>query len=328
MNLYDIAKEAGTSIATVSRVINNSPLVKEKTRKRVLEVISKYNFTPNALARGLIQNTTKTIGVFTTDIRSPYFAAVVHSVESQLRALGYSIFLCNTGAKHDEIIGYLRAVLEKKVDGLVFVGSVYKQKVENKPIQYASQKVPVVLLNNHVHGDNIYSVLCDDFMGTYTAVRHLLSIGRKSIAYLHMANSFSGMRKLKGFRKAMSESGVSQNTQRVIDLAKCKLPLIEEIQEEFKNQPFDGIIASDDFYANAVLLAMQRFNKQIPGQISIIGYNNTDICNYTYPALSTIDSRMESLGIHGAHLIHNLLKGAIPKKRAEFLEPYLVLRDT
>lgn len=328
MNLHDIAREAGVSIATVSRVINNSPLVSDKTRQKVQTIIDKYSYTPNALARGLIQNSTKTIGVLTVDIRNSYFSTVVHSVERELTALGYNIFLCNTSGELEEIIRYIRVLLEKKVDGLIFVGSVYKEKKGNEHIVHASRKVPVVLLNNHIHADNIYCILCNDLQGTYQATKYLLEQGRRKLVYIHNSNTFSGLSKLKGFRKAMNEYGISRNNQNVICSFAKDIPLSEAVKTLFQKNETDGFVCSDDIHANTVINLLHQQKMKIPEQVSVIGYNNSQICQYTFPALSTVDSRMESLGIDGARLMDGLLKGNFPNTRVSFLEPYLLIRQS
>jgi len=328
MNLHDIAREAGVSIATVSRVINNSPLVTEETRRRVQEIIDKYSYTPNALARGLIQKTTKTIGVLAIDIRHPYFSFVVHSTERQLSCYGYNTFLCNTGGKLEEKIKYIQALLEKKVDGLIFVGSVYKEKKDNKHIINASSKVPVILLNNHIHADNIYSILCDDRKGTYEAAKYLISTGRKNIIYIHSSNTFSGLSKKRGYKDAIRESGIGKGMERIInaDLDSASLP--EKIISEYKREKFDGIITSDDILANIAISTLYKMHIKVPDDVSVIGYNDSSICSFTYPSLSSVNSQMEELGIEGARLMDSILKGNRPDKHSQVLAPKLIIRDS
>lgn len=328
MNLHDIAREAGVSTATVSRVINNSSLVVDETRRRVQAVIDKYNYTPNALARGLIQNSTKTIGVLTVDIRMHYFSTVVHSVERELRALGYNIFLCNTGGDKDEKIHYIKALLEKKVDGLVFVGSIYKEKGDNHHIIDASKRVPLVLLNNHIKGDNIFCILCDDFKGVYDATKYLIDKNHMNIMYIHSSSTFSGLSKRKGYLSAMKEAGILAN-RRIIDVEFIGGDdIAQTLKKEYEKCPFDGLVSSDDTFCNIAINKFHEMGIKVPEDVAAIGYNNSIICDYTYPPLSTVDSRMTDLGAKGGRLMDCILKGSLPEKRISFLSPELIIRKS
>ncbi len=326
MNLHDIAREANVSIATVSRVINHSSLVTKETREKVQAIIDKNAYTPNALARGLIQNATKTIGVLTIDIRSPYFSTVVYNLEGELRALGYNIFLCNTSGELEEKIRYIQILLERKVDALIFIGSVYHEKKGNRHIINAGHKVPILLLNNHIHAPNTYCILCDDRKGTYDATKYLLTQGRKNILYIHSLSTFSGLNKKKGYLKAVKE--VEGLEPRVVYSVNGYKEMVEKLRQEFSSAPFDAVVASDDIYANIAVSAMNQMGIKVPDQIAVIGYNNSSICNYTYPTLSTVDSRMEDLSKNGAILIDRILRGEKVEEIVQILDPRLVIRET
>ena len=114
MNIYDVAKEAGVSIATISRVLNDPSLVSEKTRKKVEEVLLKHNYTPNAIARGLVVKSMKTIGMLTIDIRDVYYANVAYTMEHELSKNGYNVILCNTGGDVEEKAKYIKILAEKR----------------------------------------------------------------------------------------------------------------------------------------------------------------------------------------------------------------------
>ena len=162
MNIYEIAKRAGVSIATVSRVINNNPNVRDETREKVEKAIEESNYTVNDIARSLAVKTTHTIGVMTSDVRDSYYANAIYTIEQEFRELGYNVILCNTGQELQKKKKYLKVLLEKKVDGIILVGSVFKEQGDNSHIIEASKKVPVVILNSHIEGENIYSIVCDD----------------------------------------------------------------------------------------------------------------------------------------------------------------------
>ena len=147
MNIYDIAKEAGVSIATVSRVLNGSENVRDLTRQKVEKVLKKYNYVPSAIARGLMTNSMKTIGIVTIDIRNLYYANVAHTIEQALRIIGFNSILCNTGYDIEQKIGYLRMLTEKKVDSVILVGSTFRDPLLDKPVLEISKQIPVIIVN-------------------------------------------------------------------------------------------------------------------------------------------------------------------------------------
>src|SRR5690554_1687177 len=157
MRMKDIAGLAGVSIATVSRVINNPEQVRPETREKVQNILEKTNFVANAVARGLVLNSTRTIGVLTVDIRDMFFAKVIYTIERCFKNLGYNVLLSNTGGEAEEKRRYIKVMLEQQVDGLILVGSVFRERTGNKHILTAGRSVPVVLINSFLEGENIYS---------------------------------------------------------------------------------------------------------------------------------------------------------------------------
>ena len=125
MNIYDIAKEAGVSIATVSRVLNNKGTVSGATRAKVEAVLSRSGYTPSAIARGMVSKSMRTVAVLTVDIRVPHYAQQAYTIEQAFSHRGYEVILCNTGGGKEATVRYLRAVTEKQVDGIILVGSVF-----------------------------------------------------------------------------------------------------------------------------------------------------------------------------------------------------------
>ena len=134
MNIYDIAKEAGVSISTVSRVMNHKGNVNPETRKKVEEILEKNNYTPSAIARGMVSKSMKTVSVLTVDIRVPHYARTAYTIEREFSRRGYEVSLCNTGGELEETIKYLRTAREKKTDGIVLVGSVFNTLCKNAEI--------------------------------------------------------------------------------------------------------------------------------------------------------------------------------------------------
>ena len=205
MTIYDISEKAGVSIATVSRVLNGSTNVSEKTKKKVLDVMQEYGYTPNAFARGLGLNTMKTIGIMCADSSDLFFAKAIYYIEQKLRANGYDSILSCTGYEHESKAASMNLLLNKKVDAIILVGSnfIYEDEISNKYIADAAAQVPVMLLNAYVDIPNVYSIVSDDHTSMYEATSYLLDCGITDPIYLYSSTSYSGKKNLSGFRDSM-----------------------------------------------------------------------------------------------------------------------------
>ena len=217
MNIYDIAKEAGVSISTVSRVMNNKGNVNAATRKKVEAILDKHDYTPSAIARGMVSKTMKTVAVLTVDIRVPHYARTVYTIEREFSHRGYEVAICNTGGELEETAKYLKTMLEKKVDGIVLVGSIFNTLCKKDEIGNMIKNTPVVLANGKLELPNSYSVLVDDRYGVSLAVEHLLKRGHLDMYYLKDMDTVSARLKSEGFIKALESHGVSDAKQYVID---------------------------------------------------------------------------------------------------------------
>ena len=143
MTIYDIAKEAGVSISTVSRVLNDKGNVNIETKKKVEEVLARNNYTPSAIARGMTGRLLRTVAVLTVDIRVPHYARTAYTIEREFSRKGYDVTLCNTGGELKETVRYLRAMLEKQIDGIILVGSVFNELGRNPEVKPLLKAVPV-----------------------------------------------------------------------------------------------------------------------------------------------------------------------------------------
>lgn len=303
MTIYDISEQTGVSIATVSRVLNGSKNVSEKTRKKVLDIISQSGYTPNAFARGLGLNTMKTIGIMCADSSDLYFAKAIYHIERKLRANGYDSLLCCTGYELDARAASMNLLITKKVDGIILVGSnfIYEKEADNKYIADAAAQVPVMLLNAALDVPNVYSVVSDDYTSMYDATLQILETGVKDILYFYNSNSYSGKRKLAGFVAAMEEkkafrSNLLQFYQGSHEDIHAMTEHLKKVQK--KGLFFQGVIAADDMLALAAVKYARESGYDIPGEFSILGYNNSMLTLCCEPELTSIDNKLETLCQH------------------------------
>ena len=212
MNIYDIAELAGVSIATVSRVVNDSPMVSEKTKQRVRKVMEENNYTPNVFARGLGLNSMKTVGLICPDVADAYMAKAVAYLEHNLKEYGYDCLLYCSGHGYEDRQIAVSTILNKRIDALVLIGSSYADDdADSEQVEYireAAKQVPVFLMNGYVRGDNIYCALCNDYDITFLTVSELIQSGRKRILFLSDSHSYSANQKLRGYEEALRQAGI------------------------------------------------------------------------------------------------------------------------
>lgn len=300
LTIYDISQKAGVSTATVSRVLNGSGNVSPSTQKKVMAVIEKYDYIPNAFARGMGLHSLKTIGILCADSSDLFAAKAIYLLEQELQANGYEALLCCTGYNLGVKKNYLNLILSKKVDSIILVGSnfIAPTKLENEYIAEAAAQVPIMLLNASYNHHNVYSILCDDYNAMYEAASAMINSGISDILYLYNSESYSGIKKLKGFQDAWKEKnghGPSNNTcfysgkpDSITDIAN----FVEEIARS--GVSFHGIIAADDTLAIGAMKYAQRKGLRIPEDVSVIGYNNSVLTNCCSPELTSVDNCLET----------------------------------
>ena len=218
MNIYDISKVAGVSIASVSRVINGAENVSEKTRKKVLDVIDQYGYTPNAYARGLGRGSMKTIGIMCSDPTDMYLASAINFLETELRSQGYNSILCCTGFELENKKASFELLKSRQVDAFVLVGSQFIEPnpEDNAYIIEGAREHPVMILNGYLEGENIYCTVCDEQGGMRNALHQLYDTGARKFVYVYSSVSYSGTQKLAGLRQGIEELGLPADALRTV----------------------------------------------------------------------------------------------------------------
>ena len=218
MNIYDISKVAGVSIASVSRVINGAENVSEKTRKKVLDVIDQYGYTPNAYARGLGRGSMKTIGIMCSDPTDMYLASAINFLETELRSQGYNSILCCTGFELENKKASFELLKSRQVDAFILVGSQFIEPnpEDNAYIIEGAREHPVMILNGYLEGENIYCTVCDEQGGMRNALHQLYDTGARKFVYVYSSVSYSGTQKLAGLHQGIAELGLPQDALRTV----------------------------------------------------------------------------------------------------------------
>lgn len=297
MNIYDIAELAGVSIATVSRVVNNSPLVSEKTKNRVLAVMEEYNYTPNVFARGLGLDSMKTIGIVCPNVADSYMARAVTYLERRLRGYGYDCILYCSGYGQADKEQAVELVIKKRIDALVIVGSTYAgrgEETDTRYIQEAAKKIPVFLMNGLINADNIYCVYSDDYEAAFEAASKLAESGRRRILFLTDSHSYSAGKKLEGYEAALKKYGLPVLGNLKL-FTKNQVHYVRDILLSRRDLDFDSVLATDDGLAVGAVKYAHAKCLRIPEDLSIIGYNNSELSVCCEPELTSIDNTGEKL---------------------------------
>ena len=317
MNIYDVSERSGVSIATVSRVLNNNPHVSAKTRAKVLAVMEECGYVPNAFARGLGLNTMKTIGLLCAFNVDAYTTQAVYSLENALRERGYYCQLSFTADDYASRVNAIEQMCNRHVDGIILIGSTFVEDEQhgNEHLRQAAHSIPIVSLNGALDYENVYCVLCDDYRASKEATLYLLNKGYKRILHLCHGDNQSGLRKQAGFRDAYLEKGLEFD-ERLIQLAPTrvlqeKTAVVRDFLFKLNSEGlhFDAVFTSEDELAISATRYAQKMNLSIPKDFGIIGYNNSDLCLYTEPELSSVAVRLPVLCQQCSDIITGVLEG-------------------
>lgn len=315
MNIYDVSEKAGVSIATVSRVLNNSPHVSQKTREKVLAVINDCDYVPNAFARGLGLNTMKTIGLLCPDASDPYLSRALSILEKAFRKHHYDCLLCCTERSLEARQQGIEMLKSRHVDGIVLMGSTFVEARErdNAYIRNAAKQIPVVLLNASYACDNVYCVMSDEERATMEATQYLLDTGRKNILYLYHSKNYNGQKKLNGYRRAIESRGgkVKEELIRFFAEDKSDVPNVREQLQALRESglEFDAVQTSEDVLAIGAVKYARAAGLSIPHDLSIVGHNNSSICQYCEPEITSVDNKLQAVSEQCVAAMLGVLEG-------------------
>ncbi len=301
--LNDVAKYAGVSPTTVSRVLNNRGYISEKTRKKVYEAINAINYFPNEMARTLTTKQSNIIGLIFPTIINPFFSEVVFHIEMHCEKLGYKVFLCNSLNHADKEKKYLDMLISNQVDGII-VGShnrgVFEKVVTNLPIvaldQFVSDQAPIISSDNYAGGK--------------LATEHLIKKGCKKIVHISGPSNLNTPTHLRttAYKDMMTNYGLDPIVYETHQTFNAKLndDLIMQMFEEVPD--VEGIFASDDVIATKCYYKALSLGKNVPDDIKIVGYDGTETARSFLPQLTTIKQPIAEMAERAVKLLDNKIK--------------------
>lgn len=332
VNIKDVAKEANVSMSTVSRVLNNNYPVKEETRERVEKAIEKLNFNPNILARSLINQNTKTIGVIAPSINNLFFPTVVKAIEHILRINGYSIYLCDTDDQASEEVAYIKSLMGRQVDGIIVIDPK-TENIKNGFYEKISRDIPLVCINGYNEGIKCSFVLNDEVSGARQAMKYLIDLGHENIVFVRGKKSYSYDLKEAVYKEILEEYGLIKN-RKVVDIGEGNsYETVDNttniICKKFKGMKFPiAFFACNDLMALGVMNACKKMSYDIPKNVSIVGFDNIAISSLIEPKLTTVDQNMYLLGENAANMLLDIIKHNNKKIERVSLDTQLIIRNS
>jgi len=303
-SIIDVAKFAGVSISTVSRVMNDHPNVSEGKRRAVIDAVKELNYVPNALAQGLVKKKTNSIAILISDITNIYYAYLVKSIEETLNAEGYHILIGNTEWNNNKEKEYIQYMLQKQVDGFILVSSTLDKDYLDKLVTYG---VPIVMFDRESQVDRIDYIRVDDFRGGYIAGEHLIKCGYKNIIHLSGLNGLASAEdRKKGIIQSIKDANFDKDNYKVVQGAYTEesgIRIMNSLLDEVKTKGSHGIFAANDAMALGVLKVLNDNGVDCPGEVGLVGFDNISFTQYTNPPLTTIERPISKIGNIAAEII-------------------------
>jgi len=322
--LLDVARAAGVSASTVSRILNGTAKVADAKRLKVLEAIKALNFTPNHMAQNLKSGNSMTIGIVVQDISSPFFDEALRGVDDGLKGTGYTSVIVSGHWNAEEEEDRIRLLLARKVDGIILLSG----RISDETVLRFSSRRPIVSTGRSMQTKSAIGFKIDNEYGAWMAVNHLIGLGHRRIAFVSGPVDHSDAEdRLKGYERALTEANIAIDRKLIAEgnfHEACGLNAVNHLFE--MRQQFTAIFAANDLSAYGVRLGLYRKGIRVPEDISLVGFDDLPGSAYTAPPLTTIRQPMYDMGRIATHALLTIIDG----KQAQWEIPpvELIVRET
>lgn len=324
---HDVAKQAGVSVATVSRVLNDSPHVSPSVRRKVLRAVKALNFQPNRTAQRLRAKQSKVIGLIISDIQNPFFTSVVRGIEDTAYANGYSLVLCNSDEDFEKEKLYINVMRAEAVAGVIIASTL-----ESNPLisDLRNHKIPVVAVDRRIKNQKIDSVFVANARGAFAAVSHLIELGHRKIGFVGLPWScVPGKERFEGYQRALREKGlaVSRRLVRIGDAKQpsgytCTLELLKS------QSSMTALFVANNLMTLGALDAIRARGLKIPDQISIVGFDDMPWAPLLQPPLTAVAQPTYELGRKAGELLLERLQNPHKPVANVQLDTTLIVRGS
>lgn len=306
VTIKDVAREAGVAISTVSNALNNSELVNEETRARIIEIAERMNYVPNLSGKYLKSGRSNMLGFFTSSISGEYFGTLLESMNRQCDELGYAL---NVVISRNE--AFIKTqILGKRFDGIfIFQG----ERIDQSDLELIEKhQIKTVLLDRDYHSHSIGSVVFDSYLDSYTVTKHLINLGHKKIAFIGgAADVFDSIERKRGFLDAMKEYKLPVPEEYILNGYFEELLTYNIVTVFLKNRTLempDAFIAGNDLSAIGCMKALTDQGYRIPEDVNVIGFDDISIAQYFTPRLSTVHNPINTQGIIASKLLVDMVE--------------------
>lgn len=332
VTIKDVARVANCSYATVSRALNHKPGINEQTREKIIRVAKELGYQPNAIARGLVMQKTHTIGLVIPDIVNPFFPEIARGVEDVANEQGYTVFLCNTNWDLQKENVYLKALQEKRVDGIIIKPSSdlnHPDRTGHSPLEGIN--LPVVIFSGQSSSGQHSYIEIDNQRGGFIATNHLIESGYRRIAFIGgRESSHSNSERLKGYQAALKSYDLPIIDELIVNhdfYSESGFALMEQLLT--LPTPPDAVFTGNDIIALGVLECLQMHRIRVPDDFGVVGFDNIIFSGYPQIQLTTISQPKYLMGKYAAEVLFNDINGKLAKEiRKTILEPELIIRKT
>ncbi|OQP07734.1 LacI family transcriptional regulator [Geobacillus sp. 46C-IIa] len=329
--IKDIAKAAGVSITTVSRALNGYSDVNENTRQKIIDIAKQLNYSPNTLARGLVMNKSKTIGLLVSGLtrdsaKDNFTFEVLAGVNEYVSEVDYDMVLFSTTSTKQREKTYTQLCRERRVDGAILQGIRTDDPYLHEVVE---SNIPCVLIDIPIESKTVGYVTTDNVLGAKKAVRHLIELGHKRIAMINgYEYAFVSEQRLKGFKEALLEAGLPVREYWIANGAFREEIAEQEALRLLQHYPeITAFFCASDLMALGVIKAAKRLGKQVPDDVAVIGYDDIILASYSAPSLSTIAQDKFAMGYEAAMLLIAMLEGKADS-HVKILQTELKVRES
>lgn len=329
-SIKDVAKRAGVSISTVSYALNGVRKVSPETRERIQKIAKEMNYQPNTAAQSFKSKKTNTIGLFLSDICSPYYLEILRGVQSKIIEKNYDLIVANI--YQGEKSTAFTLLRDQRVDGGIILGSsvmLYQSIVEiskkNIPIVVTDQKPEV----DEAANDYMCTLLVDNYDGACKAVEHLVSLGRRKIYYLGgKKDSYDNKIRFEGYLDTLKKNNIVYNDSYYLEGDFEDDVAYESIEKIINDNDIpDAIFAANDQMGLAAIRAFQEFDIEVPGQVAVVGFDDIYTSSLVHPSLTTIWRDERKMGETAVEMIFEMLEGRV-EKHSVIMPTKLIVRES
>lgn len=330
VTITDIARIAGVSVATVSRVVNNkSKGVSEGTRKRIWQIVDEYNYQPSAVARGLVTGTSKIIGLIIPDITNPFYPKLAKGVEDYASEKGYHMILCDGGNDPVKELDYLKFLEEHYVTGIIY--NNFKEVSQETLGRLKNSSVPTVFVDSKVDIPQSRNLYIDNRGAMASVVHYLYAQGHRSIAFIGgPEESYSSNERFKGYKDALKDLQIPFDEKLVVSGEYTTAGGSRAVQIILsRNIGFTAAAVCNDIMAVGVYDACESMGLRIPEDISVVGFDDIDIARLIRPKLTTVKQPTYEMGYKSANMLIDIIEGRQNKVgQDKVFDTDLMVRDS